>query len=629
MNRNIVVMIVSFLGLLLFILFEVSFKSDPHFIITSHLHLNRPANLPQSIVGLSSTAVKKTDPTCKMHNCFNVYKCGTTLKHESKISVYLYPLYHYVDQKGNSVNISISREFYELYLSIAESEFFTDDKNSACIFVPPIDMLNQNNLASAEIASELLATFFSTAYPSSNHLIFNMVPGIHPAYDTPFQVSYDKAILAGGRLNVWTYRTLFDISIPVYSPLAQNLSGKYSKHSFRPYFLISPQQNIHWEYRSLLKVLEAENSNFLLLEKCKNFAQAHELDKITPSRCDHNQYKYVYPDILMQGRFCLIFLSSMSGQLALMDAMSAGCIPVIVSDSFILPFSEVLDWPQASVLITENDLLSNLYSILGKLSPEAVALKQDFARFYYEQYFKSMSTISLATLHIINGRVFPYKARTYEDWNRIPQNNGVLSNLFLPLQSPKTDGFTAVILGYDRLASLFKLAEELDKCPSLALILVVWNNQHKQFPSQTEWPISLKHRMVVKQTTENKLGNRFFPYDEIETECILSIDDDIIMLTTDELEFGYQVWREFPDRLVGFPPRLHLILKDGSLKYESEWVNNVSIVLTGASFYHKFYSHLYTYKMPGDIKDWVDDHMNCEDIAMNFLIANATGKLTF
>ena len=44
---------------------------------------------------------------------------------------------------------------------------------------------------------------------------------------------------------------------------------------------------------------------------------------------------------------------------------------------------------------------------------------------------------------------------------------------------------------------------------------------------------------------------RFYPYEEIDTEAVLSLDDDIDMLTSDELEFGYQVWREFPDRLVG------------------------------------------------------------------------------
>ena len=34
---------------------------------------------------------------------------------------------------------------------------------------------------------------------------------------------------------------------------------------------------------------------------------------------------------------------------------------------------------------------------------------------------------------------------------------------------------------------------------------------------------------------------RFFPYNEVDTEAILAIDDDILMLTPDELEFGFQV----------------------------------------------------------------------------------------
>lgn len=55
------------------------------------------------------------------------------------------------------------------------------------------------------------------------------------------------------------------------------------------------------------------------------------------------------------------------------------------------------------------------------------------------------------------------------------------------------------------------------------------------------WPktdVSLK----VVQTSANKLSNRFFPYKEIETEAILSLDDDILMLTLDEIEFGFQVY---------------------------------------------------------------------------------------
>ena len=49
-----------------------------------------------------------------------------------------------------------------------------------------------------------------------------------------------------------------------------------------------------------------------------------------------------------------------------------------------------------------------------------------------------------------------------------------------------------------------------------------------------------------------------------------------------------QAWQEFPNRLVGFPGRVHV--RDYGAKkwrYESEWLNNVSLVLTGAAFYHK------------------------------------------
>ncbi|KAL8169666.1 UNVERIFIED_CONTAM: hypothetical protein K2H54_054819 [Gekko kuhli] len=56
---------------------------------------------------------------------------------------------------------------------------------------------------------------------------------------------------------------------------------------------------------------------------------------------------------------------------------------------------------------------------------------------------------------------------------------------------------------------------------------------------ESVWP-KVRVPLKVLRTTENKLSNRFFPYDEIETEAVLAIDDDIIMLTSDELQFGYE-----------------------------------------------------------------------------------------
>lgn len=56
------------------------------------------------------------------------------------------------------------------------------------------------------------------------------------------------------------------------------------------------------------------------------------------------------------------------------------------------------------------------------------------------------------------------------------------SPLFLPLIPPRAPGFTAVVLTYDRVESLFRVITEISKVPSLAKLLVVWNNQNKSPP---------------------------------------------------------------------------------------------------------------------------------------------------
>lgn len=59
---------------------------------------------------------------------------------------------------------------------------------------------------------------------------------------------------------------------------------------------------------------------------------------------------------------------------------------------------------------------------------------------------------------------------------------GVSAPLFLPTIAPKSQGFTAVILTYDRLESLFQVIQKVVQAPSLSKVLVVWNNQVKPPP---------------------------------------------------------------------------------------------------------------------------------------------------
>lgn len=63
------------------------------------------------------------------------------------------------------------------------------------------------------------------------------------------------------------------------------------------------------------------------------------------------------------------------------------------------------------------------------------------------------------------------------------QKWGSVSNpLFLPLIPPQSQGFTAIVLTYDRVESLFRVITEVSKVPSLSKLLVVWNNQNKSPP---------------------------------------------------------------------------------------------------------------------------------------------------
>ncbi|CAD5119025.1 DgyrCDS7675 [Dimorphilus gyrociliatus] len=505
-----------------------------------------------------------------------------------------------------------SKEFMQIIDAILESPFVTSDPKKACVFVPQIDLLNQNNLKVDMIDRCLSA--LPLWNNGENHLLFNMLPGSTPNYATKLEINRGNSILAGSGLDISTYRMNFDISIPLFNPLTHHYTYTH-KNNKRDWLLVSSQIGIDPAHREQLERVTERSRGVLVLSRCEgdfNFTERCNLRGV-----------YHYPAILSSVTFCLVLRVSRFSQTILSEAMQHGCIPVIAMDSYVLPFVDVIDWKRVVIRVEESRLIE-IVEILERIGSDRILEMQSQVLFIWDKYFKSMREITLATLQIINDRVFPYDVKSYEDWNELQVP--IKDPLFLPVRPLKHNGFTAVILSYDRITSLFDLIRKISAAPSLSKVLVIWNNQKKQPPPTSNWP-NINVPLRILQTPRNSLHNRFYPYAEIETEAILSLDDDILMLTIDELEFAYQVWREFPDRLVGFPSRLHLWNnKTDSWKYESEWTSSISMVLTGASFYHKYYSFAYTKYLPQKLKLWIDENMNCEDIAMNFIIANLTGK---
>uniref|UniRef100_A0A3Q3INQ2 Glycosyl transferase 64 domain-containing protein n=1 Tax=Monopterus albus TaxID=43700 RepID=A0A3Q3INQ2_MONAL len=320
--------------------------------------------------------------------------------------------------------------------------------------------------------------------------------------------------------------------------------------------------------------------------------------------------------------FGVVSLTSPSSQ--------AACIPFILSNGWELPFSEVIDWRKAAIIGDERLLLQ-----VGKCYEMILALRQQ-TQFLWDAYFSSVAKIVLTTLEIIQDRVDSHVSRNRLLWNSLPSGLYALPQYSIdPAQFPFYYGilgkspsqqFTAVIHSVTPLQSqispVMKLIIAVAKSKFCAQIVVLWNCD-KPLPPRNKWPSTSVPLTVVEGQTK-MMSSRFFPYDVILTDAVLSLDEDSV-LSTNEVDFAFIVWQSFPDRIVGYPARSHYWDSSRSRwGYTSKWTNDYSMVLTGAAFYHRYYHYLFTHYVPTSLLTMVDHMANCEDILMNFLVSAVT-----
>ncbi|KAF6150414.1 hypothetical protein GIB67_034113 [Kingdonia uniflora] len=184
--------------------------------------------------------------------------------------------------------------------------------------------------------------------------------------------------------------------------------------------------------------------------------------------------------------------------------------------------------------------------------------------------------------------------------------------------------FTLVTMTYDaRLWNLKMYVKHYSRCSSVKEIVVVWNKGQPPELSDLESVVPVRIR-VEKQ---NSLNNRFKLDPLIKTRAVLELDDDI-MMTCDDIERGFRVWREHPERIVGFYPRL---IYGSPLKYRGEKYarsrGGYNMILTGAAFIDcHFAFQRYWSEEAKEGREIVDKHFNCEDVLLNFLFANVSSS---
>ncbi|NXW44098.1 EXT1C protein, partial [Nyctiprogne leucopyga] len=568
---------------------------------------------------------------CRMETCFDFSRCE-----EHGFKVFTYPQER--DQQ-------LSESYSKILTSIQRSRYYTPNPQEACLFVLSIDTLDRDHLSGQYVhnVDEKIHSF-PLWNGGRNHLIFNLYSGTWPNYTEDLGFDIGQAILAKASFYTENFRPGFDISIPLFSkdhPQRGGERGWLYQDSIPPkkkYLLVFKGKRyltgIGSGTRNALHHIH-NGKDIISLTTCKH---GKDWEKHKDTRCDQDNVdyeKFDYQELLHNSTFCIVPRGRRLGSFRFLEALQAACIPVLLSDGWELPFAEVIDWGKAAVVGNER-LLLQIPSAVRCIPAQRVLAFQQQTQFLWDAYFSSVDKIVHTTLEIIKDRLLPHRSRSRFLWNTLPGGLLALPDFsthlrdfpfyYLQHGSSPSEKFTALIRVVSPAASpsqsILRLIQTISRSQYCAQILVLWSCEKLPPPPSGKWPQTTVPLTIIPG--RGKLSDRFFPYTAIQTDAVLSLDEDT-SLSTSEVDFAFVVWRSFPERIVGFPARSHFWdPEQRRWGYTSKWTNEFSIILTTAAFYHRYYHSLFTEYLPVGLRELVDSLATCEDILMNILVAAVT-----
>ncbi|CAC5417135.1 EXTL3 [Mytilus coruscus] len=322
-------------------------------------------------------------------------------------------------------------------------------------------------------------------------------------------------------------------------------------------------------------------------------------------------------------------------QFRITEALKFGAIPVIFGDDLVLPFIEIFDWRNAAIIIPMPKI-QDIHLIIKKYTVNTIITMQHAGRLLYQAFSDKTYTSSLIFKVLKHRLSFPpssidVKSNSVIINNKHGENinisklistnnfkfldqklklfgNPLMNHFFTPFEhiNPKKkdkesglynitqyagdlsyEQFTIVMLVYDRMDIMLENIASFKSLPFLSKVIIIWNNPN-DLSKKLTWPEIGVPIHLIRQS-RNSLNNRFLPYDVIQTDAILSLDDDCIM-KHDDILLAFRVWKIERERIIGCPGRVHQWDPvrnkwNYSWNYSDLW--NVSMVLTGSAFFHK------------------------------------------
>ncbi|KRY51515.1 Exostosin-1b [Trichinella britovi] len=562
---------------------------------------------------------------CTMSNCFNYSRCI-----DRPFKVYIYPDISNFDEESKT-----SASYRKILQILRQSKYFTDDPDQACLFVLSYDTLSRDSL-SAEYVENMNAKIKSLPKNlwnnGMNHLIFNLYSGTWPDYDlTELGFEPGQAILAKASFSTRHYRSHFDISLALFHDIlplrglnatdVENVDLNWPRSNWSYTLVFKGKRyvfGIGSETRNALYHLH-NAKDIIMLTTCKH---GKDWMKNQDERCsiDNDLYdNWNYEELMANSKFCLVPRGRRLGSFRFLEALEKGCIPVILSNDWVLPFSEVIDWDQAVVRGDERTLFQ-LPSLL-RAYPESVILRmRQQARHLYRLYFASVEKIVYTTLQIVEERVQPWAACDHSIWNWAPMGARYYSTNFslLPMDflnknhSIFNDTFIAIIHCSEHFERehILQLVQNISSSSRMEKVVIFCSSDN----------LHSEHAEVKPLLNVSEM----FKFINQQSSRAVFCFSDKVYVNTDEVDYAMTLWDEFPHRLVGFSA-----LNSQYDPLDNQWrlvEPNVkgyhSLMTSDAVLFHKYYSLVILEPPLREASVQLNEHPICWDILLNFFVSD-------
>ncbi|VDK54961.1 unnamed protein product [Cylicostephanus goldi] len=212
-----------------------------------------------------------------------------------------------------------------------------------------------------------------------------------------------------------------------------------------------------------------------------------------------------------------------------------GCIPVVLSDDWVLPFDEVIDWSAAAVVVPEDSVLL-VPDLLYTFTAEKIYQMKQRGFFIYQRYFSSVEKIAITALEIVWERMRIAEAKERTQWNHLH-----------PIDATKSaHGVNVVVRASEKPSSrLQKVVLNVAKIESLRKIVILWPNSRGVPPVGADFGTKSALEFVL-------INNRSIDFASLQRVC----DNGFVLFVDERLNPPFSEMSALIDYVERNPNRL-------------------------------------------------------------------------